>query len=152
MPSGAANYPKLPSRIVSNPERLELVSSFERWASHYGVSPQLAMTVAWQESGWQRNLTSSAGAYGVGQIMPATGEWLANDVIGIPELDRTVPDDNIRMMVRYLKWLEAYLGSQDLAIAGYYQGPGATSKGEMYSSTIAYVDNVNVQLKFFTRS
>lgn len=152
MPSGAASYPNLPTRLTNNPERLDLIASFELWAAHYGVAPQLAMTVAWQESGWQTNLTSSAGAYGVGQIMPATGEWLANEVIGIPELDRTVPDDNIRMMVRYLKWLEAYLGSRDLAIAGYYQGPGATSKGEMYTSTIAYVDNVNAQLEFFARS
>ena len=152
LPSGAANYPNLPSRIVNNPERLELLASFERWAAHYEVSPQLAMTVAWQESGWQTSLTSSAGAYGVGQIMPATGEWLANDVIGIPTLSREVPDDNIRMTVRYLKWLESYLGSQDLAVAGYYQGPGATSRGEMYSSTVSYVDNVKAQLKFFQRS
>ncbi len=151
-PGGAANYPNLPKRLLANPERLELIGSFERWAAHYEVSPQLAMTVAWQESGWQTNLTSSAGAYGVGQIMPATGEWLANDVIGIPELDRTVPDDNIRMMVRYLKWLENYLGSQDLAIAGYYQGPGATTQGKMYDETVLYVDNVNAQLKYFKRS
>jgi soluble lytic murein transglycosylase-like protein len=110
------------------------------------------MTVAWQESGWQTDLTSSAGAYGVGQIMPATGVWLANDVIGIPTLSREVVDDNIRMTVRYLKWLENYLGSQDLAIAGYYQGPGATSNGKMYSSTVTYVANVKAQLNFFERS
>lgn len=152
LPGGAANYPNLPGRLVAKPERLQLIASFERWAAHYEVSPQLAMTIAWQESGWQTDLTSSAGAYGVGQIMPATGEWLANDVIGIPELDRTVPDDNIRMMVRYLKWLEGYLGSRDLAIAGYYQGPGATSKGKMYAETVAYVANVNAQLKYFARS
>ena len=152
MPGGAANYPNLPSRLVAKPERLKLIASFERWATHYEVSPQLAMTIAWQESGWQTDLTSSAGAYGVGQIMPATGEWLANEVIGLPELDRTVPDDNIRMMVRYLKWLEGYLGNKDLAIAGYYQGPGATSKGKMYAETVAYVDNVNAQLKYFARS
>lgn len=152
LPSGAANYPKLPQRITSKPERLTLVGSFERWAAHYDVSPQLAMTVAWQESGWQTDLTSSAGAYGVGQIMPATGEWLAKDVIGIPTLDRAVPDDNIRMTVRYLKWLEGYLGSQDLAIAGYYQGPGATAAGKMYAETVSYLDNVKAQLHLFAGS
>ena len=45
-------------------------------ASGHGVSPSLAAAVAWQESGFQNGVVSSANARGVMQILPGTWEWI----------------------------------------------------------------------------
>ncbi len=137
-----ARYPNLPDRIVSNPDRLALVPSFERWAAHYGVPADLVMAVAYQESGWQRTVVSNKGAIGIGQLLPATAEWIATDLVGIPELDPNVADDNIRMSTRFLLWLLGYLGSEREALAGYYQGPTSLVLRGMYGETVVYVDAV----------
>lgn len=145
-------YPELPDRITSNPDRLGLVPYFERWAEANGLPVDLVMAVAWQESGWNNSAVSFKGAVGIGQIMPATGVWVASDLIGRPELDTTRPEDNIRISARYLRWLINYLGSEDLALAGYYQGPGAVNAGIMYEDTEQYVANVQAHRRFFTPS
>ncbi len=147
-----ASYPGLPSKLTSAPERLLLLPSFERWAAHYGVDPALLMAVAYRESGWQTDVVSSSGAVGVGQIMPKTGEWIATDLIGEPGLDRWNPDDNIRMSAKYLSWLSGYMGDMDLALAAYYQGPGAVRAVGLYDDTVEYVTNVNALRPYFQRA
>ncbi|MGI9615696.1 MAG: lytic transglycosylase [Acidimicrobiales bacterium] len=141
-PASTGRYPSLPSRIRSNPDRLALVPSFERWAAHYGVPADLLMAVAYQESGWQTSVVSHKGAIGIGQLLPATADWVAEDLIGIPSLDPNNPDDNIRMSARFLLWLIGYLGSEDAALAGYYQGPGSVTIRGLYEETQAYIANV----------
>lgn len=150
--STAASYPSLPDRLIQMPERQALIPIFERWSEANGLPVDLVMAVAWQESGWNNDAVSFKGAVGVGQIMPATGTWVASDLIGRPELDRTVAEDNIRMSARYLRWLIDYLGDEDLALAGYYQGPGAVRAGIMYEDTVQYVANVQVHRQFFLAS
>ena len=137
----AAGYDSLPSRLTANPDRLQLIPSFERWASHYGVPADLLMAIAYRESGWQRSVVSPKGAIGVGQLMPATAKWLADELIGLP-LDPTVPDDNIRMSARMLHWLMGYMGGENAAIAAYYQGPGSVRSRGYYDDTKAYVTNI----------
>lgn len=149
--SPASTYPNLPDRIVQRSERQALIPYFERWASANSLPVDLVMAVAWQESGWNNDAVSFKGAVGVGQIMPATGAWVASDLIGRPGLDTSVAEDNIRISARYLRWLMDYLGSEDLALAGYYQGPGAVRSGIMYEDTIMYVANVQAQRQLFTR-
>ncbi len=147
--SPTASYPRLPSKLKASPERLTLIPVFERWAAHYGVDPALLMAVAYRESGWQTAVVSSSGAVGVGQIMPKTGEWIASDLIGEPGLDRWNADDNIRMSAKYLSWLAAYMGDMDLAVAAYYQGPGAVRAVGLYDDTVEYVANVNALRPYF---
>jgi len=141
--SGATGrYSSLPARIRANPDRLALVPSFERWAAHYGVPADLLMALAYQESGWQTSVVSNKGAIGIGQLLPATADWVAEDLIGIPSLDPYNPDDNIRMSARFLLWLTGYLGGEDAALAGYYQGPGSVTIKGLYKQTQAYVANI----------
>jgi LysM repeat protein len=148
----AARYPSLPERVVASPDRLVLVSSFERWAEHYGVAPDLLMAIAYQESGWQTSVVSSKGAIGVGQLLPATAEWVARDLIGLPELDPNVADDNIRMSARFLAWLIGYLGGEREAVAGYYQGPTSVTVFGLYGETAAYVANVEAARPSFQQT
>jgi LysM repeat protein len=148
----AARYPSLPDRIVANPDRLALISSFERWSAHYGVPADLLMAIAYQESGWQTSVVSNKGAIGVGQLLPGTATWIARDLIGIPELDPNVPDDNIRMSARFLAWLIGYLDGEQMAVAGYYQGPTSVTVFGLYGETERYVANVEVARARFRRS
>ena len=148
----AAHYPALPSSITDNPERLALLPSFERWAAHYGVAPDLLMAMAYQESGWQAAVVSSAGAIGIGQLLPSTATWVATDLIGIPELDPYNPDDNIRMSARFLLWLLNFHGSETLAIAGYFQGPTSVLLRGLLPETEVYVASVTAGRTRFLRS
>ncbi len=147
----AAGYTRLPSKLRANPSRLSLIPSFERWSNHYGVPTDLVMAVAYRESGWQTTAVSPKGAIGVGQIMPRTADWIAGELIQIPELDPYNPDDNIRMSARFLAWLLGYMGSVDAALAGYYQGPGSVAARGYYDDTQAYIENIGQIRHMFTK-
>lgn len=137
----AAGYDSLPGRLRAAPERLELIPSFEQWSAHYGVPTDLLMAMAYRESGWQTDVVSHKGAMGVGQLLPTTAEWVANDLIKA-DLDPNDPDDNIRMSARLLQWLFGYMGGEQAAIAAYYQGPGSVNAKGYYDDTQEYIDNV----------
>lgn len=145
----SGSYPQLPERIVNNPDRLALVGYFEKWAAANEIPVDLLMAIAWQESGWNNAALSYKGARGIGQIMPETGTWVAATLIGHPELDPGLPEDNIRISARYVGWLLERMGDERLAIAAYYQGPGSVSSGPLFSSTELYIENVQVHRQFF---
>lgn len=147
----AAGYNSLPGRLKANPNRLQLIPSFERWSAHYGVPTDLLMAMAYRESGWQNDVVSPKGAVGVGQLMPATSVWVADHLIGV-DLDPNVPDDNIRMSARFLDWLIGYMGSEEAAIAGYYQGPNSVRAIGYYDDTQAYVTNIAQIRRLFAKS
>ncbi len=139
---GGVDASRLPSRLQSSPERLQLVPRFEHWAATYGVPTDLLMAMAWVESGWQNHVVSSAGAMGIGQLMPDTVTWM-RDVILRESLDPDDPDDNIRMSARYLRWLlDRTEGDPATALAGYYQGLAAVRAFGPSPATTVYVADV----------
>ena len=147
----AAGYGSLPSRLRANPDRLRHIPSFERWSAHYGVPTDLLMAMAYRESGWQTSVVSPKGAVGIGQLMPATSAWVAEHLIGA-DLDPNVPDDNIRMSARFLDWLIGYMGSEEAAVAGYYQGPNSVRSIGYYDDTTAYLTNIAEIRRLFAKS
>lgn len=147
----AAGFNRLPSRLVANPERLELIPVFEKWADHYDVPADVLMALAYRESGWQASVVSPKGAIGVGQLLPGTADWIAEDLIRLPDLDPYDTNDNIRMSARFLSWLIGYMGSLDAALAGYYQGPGSVAVRGRFDDTNDYIANVNQIRPFFRR-
>jgi len=79
---------------------------------------------------------------GVMQLMPGTMEWLETDIFH-QELNEDVSAyDNIKAGVYLLGFLQRQTGSQELAVAAYYQGLGATQQGVMYNETRRYVEGV----------
>ncbi|MGH2736841.1 MAG: LysM peptidoglycan-binding domain-containing protein [Actinomycetota bacterium] len=102
----------------------EIASSLENHAAAHGVDSSLVKAVAYHESGWQQDVVSSAGALGVMQVMPATGDFV-NEVLGGHTLDiRGSADDNIHAGVMYLRHMLAVMPTVDRALAAYFSGPG----------------------------
>src|SRR4051812_46611777 len=111
-------------------------------ASQYGVSPSLAAAIAWQESGFNNSMVSSANARGIMQVMPGTWSYVQQNLAGRP-LDPASATDNVHAGVLYLKrLLNETGGDESAAIAGYYQGLGSVQSRGMFDDTKQYVANV----------
>jgi peptidoglycan hydrolase-like protein with peptidoglycan-binding domain len=106
----------------------------DKWARTYGVDPALVKALAWMESGFQTNLTSSVGAWGVMQIIPSTWDYV-EDVLAGEKIPHTA-DGNIRVGVLYLRQLlRSFNGNERLALAGWYQGERAVRRHGMYKES-----------------
>jgi hypothetical protein len=115
--------------------------SLAYWSRYYGVSTNLVRAVAWMESGFQPNARSSAGAWGVMQVTPATWRYTENVLIG-HRVQRT-SDGNVRVGVAYLhQLLHEFRFRERLAVAAYNQGPAAVRRYGLYRETRRFVRNV----------
>lgn len=111
-------------------------------ANQYGVPPGLATAIAYQESGFNNAVVSSANARGVMQVMPGTWTWVQGN-LARRTLDPNAPLDNVHAGVLYLKrMLDMAGGDPSLAAAGYYQGMASVRRIGMYDDTQRYVANV----------
>ncbi len=111
-------------------------------AAQHGWSPAFVKALAWQESGWNNDRVSSAGAVGIMQVMPGTGEFVGRRLVG-RELDLTDPRDNVVAGIVFLQHLwELTDGDAQRTLAGYYQGLASVRANGLYPSTERYIDNV----------
>ncbi|MDQ6605692.1 MAG: LysM peptidoglycan-binding domain-containing protein [Actinomycetota bacterium] len=135
--SGQSGPPPYPT-----PERVT-ASEVGSIGSANGVAPSLADAIGWQESGFNNDLTSSAGAVGVMQIMPGTWDWIQRTLTAGAPLNPASAADNVRAGSLYLhQLLGSTGGSPSLAAAGYYQGLASVRAHGMYSDTQNYVNSV----------
>src|SRR3954470_24026839 len=111
-------------------------------ASRNGVPASLASAIAWQESGFNNGMVSSANARGVMQVMPGTWDWVQAN-LARRHLDPSSAIDNVGAGVLYLGHLLGETGGDPaLAAAGYYQGIGSVRSIGMLPETQRYVANV----------
>ena len=123
------------------PTRVD-AATVQRTAAEHGVSPSLAAAIAWQESGFNNGVVSSANARGVMQVMPGTWDWIQQNLAHGP-LDPNSATDNVHAGVMYLGHLLRQTGGDETtAIAGYYQGLGAVRSRGLFEDTKQYVANV----------
>lgn len=95
-------------------------------ANRYGVDPNLLLAVMRVESAYQKHIVSYAGAVGLMQIMPRTGQLIAHalDRKGFTPADLLDPRVNLEFAAWYLSSLiRRFDGHLPLAIASYNGGP-----------------------------
>jgi LysM repeat protein len=124
---------------LPDPSHARVRRVIERVASRYGVDPDLALAVSWQEAGWQQDHISSARAIGAMQVLPSTGAWIET-LIG-RDLDLRRLPHNVTAGVVLLREL-VQLAPLPRAVAGYYQGLQSVRDHGMFTDTKQYVRNV----------
>ena len=134
--------PEIPAVQTATAPRAEVGALIERVASERGWSPAFVKALAWQESGWNNDRVSPSGAVGIMQVMPTTGGFVSERLVG-RELDLTDPQDNVLAGVAYLQYLwEVTDGDTEQTLAGYYQGLSSVRENGRYASTDRYIANV----------
>jgi len=111
---------------LSETETEELASTIDEEARAHRFEPGLVLAVIHVESGFDPFAVSSAGAFGLMQILPATGKELADRLgvhwKGTPTLFD--PITNVKLGVAYLEELRDRFGDIRTALAAYNWGPG----------------------------
>ena len=143
MPAATLAAVRTAPKIVVPADRAGLRVAFLRFSRLAGVPGDLAMALAWQESGWQRNKVSSTRAVGVMQLMPDTVDFVSRQLLETGPLDPRDPVANIRMGTRFLRYLlDSHGGDVDRALASYYQGLRSVRERGTLDETDRFVANV----------
>ncbi len=123
-PVGAAPYGPVGAgptgRTTASAAPAQFRALFERAGTAHGVDPGLLAAVAKNESAFNPNAVSPAGAQGIMQFMPATAAQF-----GVNPFD---PASAIDGAARFLRQLQDQFGSVELALAAYNAGPGNVTK------------------------
>ena len=96
-------------------------------AAEFSLDPAYVASVVLAESSFDAEAVSSAGAIGLMQIMPATGEWIAGKLEDEPfDVQRLYqPEVNLRYGCWYLRFLlDRYDEDMYTASTAYHQGQG----------------------------
>jgi len=119
-------------------------------ARNYDLEPALLAAVIYQESKFDAEAKSDAGAIGLMQLQPETAKGIALRTGGskFRVEDLTNPEINVRYGSWYLRHLLDKYGDEELALAAFNAGQGNVDswrregKGIAFAETRHYVDRV----------
>jgi soluble lytic murein transglycosylase len=129
-------------------------------AKNYDLEPALLAAVIEQESKFNAEAKSSAGAIGLMQLQPTTAQGIAIRTGGSKFVlsDLYNPEINVRYGAWYLHHLMTKYRDERLALAAYNAGQQnvdewrAAGEGIQFSETRAYVDKVERLKKIYRRA
>ena len=97
-----------------------ILSSSSKW----GVDPKVVKSIIYWESSFDPKKTSPAGAYGLGQFVRDTWNWVWRNIIGQMPRPITDPMAHIEAVSAYLRHLlDRFNGNYVHAISAYNLGP-----------------------------
>src|SRR6267378_6462972 len=113
-------------------------------ASTHGIPPEFFARLIRQESNFDPNSVSRAGAQGIAQFMPGTARWRGLS-------DPFEPTEALKESARWLRELRDQFGNLGLAAAAYNAGPRRirdwiSGRGRLPNETRAYVRIVTGRL------
>lgn len=116
---------EVPSAANTGPQyngnyRGQFLNMAKAAAQRNRVPEDLFLRLIQQESAWNPNAVSSAGALGLAQLMPGTARYL--------RVNPRDPAQNLDGGARYLREQYDEFGSWRLALAAYNAGPGAVQQ------------------------
>lgn len=98
------------------------------WSYQRQLNPLLVTALIRQESRFEPQIRSVAGATGLMQVMPGTGSWIA-EKIQLQQYNLEDPNDNVKLGTWYLDYThQEYNNNSLLAVASYNAGPGNVAK------------------------
>ena len=128
--AGTALYFRHQGRLRQYPLRYK--QQIIQAADAFSLEPWHVAAVVRCESSFDAKATSSAGAMGLMQIMPETGQWLAGkfgEADGFDPQTLYDPETNLKYGCWYLNWLmDRYGRNLVLVTAAYHAGQGTVDK------------------------
>lgn len=129
----------------------------EKAAINNGIPPLLFKSLVEQESGYQKDMISPAGAVGLSQVMPSTALWLETGREKFTEVELNAmterlkdPSYNLNVGSKYLASLiNQFDGSLERSLAAYNAGPGAVQRAggvPNYPETQKYVETIKARV------
>ena len=131
------NYMQKENTKLSTKDAESIYETVMYFSNKYKVSSDLIFAIIDQESNYNHKDSSSAGAIGLMQIIPATANYL--------KINPYNSTQNIEGGVRYFKEMLNKYQKTSLALAAYNAGPGAVVQYNgvpPYSETQHYVKTV----------
>lgn len=129
---GGAAWDQRLARVVFPFPFREMV---EREAREWGLDPLLVAAVIRQESAFQADIVSQAGAVGLMQVMPATGRELAvrHGPASFREEHLKAPDVSLHLGSAFLRDLgRRYAGDLPLLLSAYNAGPARANRWRQF--------------------
>jgi soluble lytic murein transglycosylase len=113
------------AKSLDEPLRKRLSDAILTESARAGFDPLFVLALVAVESRFQASAASERGAYGLMQLKPSTFAWVQGREPDLDSDDQVSEDPviDVRLAVRYFRWLEHRFHSRDEALMAYNAGP-----------------------------